>query len=196
MTQSGGGLSRSTSTTYDAFGRALTRTDARGTTTSIGYDRLGRVISQSATVSGRVEASSLSYDAYGRIVTQTDALGNVTTYAYNDTSRSMTVTSQEGVSVTTTRNRHGETVMVSQALPGGGTATTTTAYDKDGNVTSVTDALGKITNNEYDTRGLLAATVDASGRRVEYRYDAAGRMLQRIEDPGAGKLNLTTTTAY
>ena len=38
--------------------------------------------------------------------------------------------------------------------------------------------------------------MDASGRRVEHRYDAAGRVLQRIEDPGAGKLNLTTTTAY
>lgn len=196
MTQSGGGLSRTTLTTYDAFGRAITRTDARGTTTSIGYDRVGRVITQSTTISGRAEASSLSYDAYGRIVTQTDALGNVTTYAYNDANRSMTMTSPEGVSVTTTRNRHGEAVTVSQTLPGGGTSTTTTAYDKDGNVTSVTDALGKVTSNEYDTRGLLAATVDASGRRVEYRYDAAGRVLQRIEDPGAGKLNLTTTTTY
>lgn len=192
--ESGGGLNRGTSTAYDAFGRAITLTDARSTATSLVYDRLGRVLSTSTTVGGRAETVSSTYDAFGRVLTRTDARGYATIYSYSDANRTLTITSAEGVAVTTAHNRFGQTVTVSQTLPGGVVATTTTAYDKNGNATSVTDPLGKITTSEYDTRGLLAATVDATGRRIEYTYDALGRVLTRREDPTG--LNLVTTTVY
>ncbi|MFZ2753193.1 MAG: hypothetical protein WAZ48_07065, partial [Lysobacteraceae bacterium] len=197
VAEAGGGLNRSQGTTYDAFGRVLTRTDARGIVSTASYDRMGRQIGQSTDLgNGRIEGTSTSYDAYSRVLTRTDAVGKVTTYAYSDTNRTMTVSSAEGVVVTTAYTRLGQTLTVSQLLPGGGTAVSSFSYDRDGHVTAQTDALGKTTTHTYDARQLLTTTTDASGRKIEYRYDALGRTLQRIEDPGAGKLNLTTTTVY
>ncbi|WP_345305001.1 putative Ig domain-containing protein, partial [Lysobacter hankyongensis] len=194
-TQTGGTLTRTTSATYDAFGRALTLTDARGVVRTLSYDRLGRQVGQSIDLGGgRIEAVATTYDAYSRVTTQTDALGRATSYAYSDTDRTMTVITPEGVAITTEHDRFGQTVEVRQPLPDGTTATTRTAYDRNGDVVSVTDALGKVSTNVYDARGLLGSSTDASGRMIAYEYDAVGRVLKRREDPNG--LNLTTTYAY
>ncbi|GAA4797439.1 putative Ig domain-containing protein [Lysobacter hankyongensis] len=194
--EAGGTLSRSIGVIYDAFGRATTRTDARNNTMTIAYDRLGRVLSQTANnVSGRNESVSTTYDAFDRVVTQTDALGRITNYVHSDSARSITVTTPEGVSATTVSNRFGQALTLTQTLPDGTVATTTTTYNKDGQVDTVVDALNRtVVDNTYDARGLLTSTVDASGRRVDYSYDAAGRTLTRREDPTG--LNLTTTWTY
>lgn len=193
---SGTALARTTILSYDAFGNVLASTDGRGVVTKFTYDRLGRQVSMSRTVSGQVESTSTSYDAFDRVTSQTDARGNTSTYVHSDAARSVVVTTPEGVSFTTVHNRFGETVSVSQALPGGGMATTTTSYDKNGATLSVVDALGNAASSAYDVRGLLTESTDASGRKVQYTYDAVGRVLTRVEDPGVGKLNLTTTYAY
>jgi len=192
----GTGVQRVTSQTYDAFGRLKTATDARGAITTYSYDRLGRQLTRSLTVQGRAETWTTVYDAFDRITTVTDPLNKSTNYVYSTANRTVTVTTPEGVAVTTTHNRHGQTASVKQTLADGSLAETVYTYDLDGNLVSTKDPLNHTSTNEYDARGLLAATVDASGRRVELQYDAAGRVLQRIEDPGSGKLNLTTTYAY
>jgi YD repeat-containing protein len=187
-------LVRSVSQTVDAFGRVTSDTDALGTVTTHAYDRLGRQLSQSRTVEGRVESVSTTYDAFDRTLTQTNALGKITSYLHSDSNRSLTVTSPEGVAITTVHNRFGQTVTVSQVLADGSTATTTYSYDKNGALLSSTNALGEASTNVYDVRGLLASSTDASGRQVAYTYDARGRVLSRIEDPTG--LALTTTTVY
>ncbi|MFZ5636354.1 MAG: putative Ig domain-containing protein [Pseudomonadota bacterium] len=194
--EAGGTLNRSVGTVYDAFGRATTHTDARGNTVTLGYDRLGRVLSTTANnVSGRNEVVSSTYDAFDRVATQTDALGRVTTYVHSDVARSVVVTTPEGVVATTVSNRFGQTITLSQTLPDGTVAATTTTYNKDGQVDTVVDALGRtVVDHDYDARGLLISTVDGSGRRVDYSYDAVGRTLTRREDPAG--LNLTTTWTY
>ena len=195
QSEAGGTLSRSIGIVYDAFGRAVNRVDARGTSVTSSYDRLGRLLSQTTNgVSGRNETTSATYDAFGRTLTRTDALGRITAFVHSDSARSLTVTTPEGVSITTARNRFGQDVTVSQTLPDGTVATTTTSYNKDGQVVGVLDPLNRAASNTYDARGLLVATVDASNRRIEYTYDAAGRVLTRREDPAG--LNLVTTYAY
>ncbi|MQP74711.1 LysM peptidoglycan-binding domain-containing protein [Stenotrophomonas sp. MYb238] len=188
----GSGSVRSVGFSYDAFGRVIGEVDGRGTPTAYGYDRLGRQISVTRTVQGRVETVSTTYDAYRRTQV-TDARGMVTTYAYDPATQVMTVTSAEGIQVSTAYNRHGQVLTVTDAA---GRVVTRNTYDRDGLLTSSSDALNQASTQTYDTRGLLTATVDASGRRVEFRYDAQGRLLQRIEDPGAGKLNITTSYRY
>ena len=147
----GTSLARTTILSYDSFGNVLVSTDGRGVATNFTYDRLGRQVTMSRTVSGQVESTSTVYDAFDRVTSQTDARGNATTYVHSDTARSVVVTTPEGVSFTTVHNRFGETVSVSQALPGGGTATTTTTYDKNGATLSVVDALGNATSNAYES---------------------------------------------
>ncbi|MGN6154075.1 MAG: putative Ig domain-containing protein [Lysobacteraceae bacterium] len=196
-TDNAGALTRSQGWTYDAFGRMATATDARGTVTQYAYDRRGRQVQVTQVLgASRSETVSSTYDAFDRVLTTTDARGATTSWVYSDIDRSIVMTTPEGFAVTTKFNRFGQTIEVRQPLPGGGTAVSSTAYDRDGHVITQTDALGKILTNEYDIRGLLAATVDATGRRVEYAYDAVGRMLTRTEDPGTGRLNLVTTTVY
>ncbi|ATE70871.1 putative Ig domain-containing protein [Lysobacter capsici] len=190
----GSAVARAQGWTYDAFGRVTTAVDARGIATTYSYDRLGRQLTASQTVMGRQELVSTSYDAYGRVLSVTDALGRTTTSAYDTANRTTTVTTPEGVTVVTTFNRHGQQVNVATPLPGGTFANTSYLYDRDGNLKSTTDALGRADSNEYDVRGLLSATVDRTGRRVELRYDAVGRLLQRIEDPAG--LALATTYRY
>ncbi|ATE71069.1 putative Ig domain-containing protein [Lysobacter capsici] len=190
----GSSIARAQGWTYDAFGRVTTAVDARGIATTYSYDRLGRKLTASQTVMGRQELVSTSYDAYGRVLSVTDAMGRTTTSAYDTANRTTTVTTPEGVTVVTTFNRHGQQVNVATPLPGGTFANTSYLYDRDGNLKSTTDALGRADSNEYDARGLLSATVDRTGCRVELRYDAVGRLLQRIEDPAG--LALTTTYRY
>ncbi|MBN7137863.1 hypothetical protein A7A76_24575 [Lysobacter enzymogenes] len=190
----GTALARSTSALYDAFGRLVRSTDARGVATAYDYDRLGRQIATHQTVLGRVQTTRAAYDAFGRTLSSTDALGRATTTVYDTANRTTTVTTPEGVAVKTFFDRHGQQVKVAAPLPGGGTAETSYVYDRDGHLLSSTDPVGRTAANEYDARGLLVASVDGSGRRIELRYDAAGRLLRRIEDPAG--LALTTTYRY
>ncbi|MBD9477439.1 putative Ig domain-containing protein [Pseudoxanthomonas sp. PXM02] len=185
----GTALQRERTATYDAFGRLSTTTDARGAVRSLTYDRLGRQLAVSQTVSGRVEATTTVYDAYGQVTSQTDALGAVTTYVHDDTARSLTVTSPEGVVVSTLHNRHGQTVRVTDAV-----GYSEYTYNRDGQLTltqrrASDGTLVTSQSDEYDVaRGLLTATVDGSGRRTEFTYDAVGRVLRRIEDPAGTPL--------
>ncbi|MFK3649425.1 putative Ig domain-containing protein [Lysobacter enzymogenes] len=190
----GTALARSTSLAYDAFGRVIRATDARGVPTTYRYDRLGRQLSSRITVLNREQVVATAYDAFGRTVSVTDALGRTTTSVYDTANRSTTVTTPEGVAVKTYFDRHGQQVKVTSPLPGGAVAETAYVYDRDGHLVSSTDPLGRTATSEYDARGLLAATVDGSGRRIELRYDAAGRLLRRIEDPAG--LALTTSYRY
>lgn len=187
----GAAVERFGTQSYDAFGRVIGAVDGRGSTTSFTYDRLGRQLTTSQVVSGRTETVTVSYNAYER-VSVTDAKGQTTSYSYSPTARTLAVATLEGITVTTAYNRHGQVLTVSDVW---GQATSYT-YNRDGQLTGTTDPLYQTATQEYDVRGLLVATVDASGRRVELRYDAVGRVLQRIVDPGAGKLNLTTSYAY
>lgn len=190
----GTALARSTALAYDAFGRTIRSTDARGVATTYRYDRLGRQLSSRITVLNREQVVATAYDAFGRTISVTDALGRTTTSVYDTANRSTTVTTPEGVAVKTFFDRHGQQIKVSSPLPGGAVAETAYVYDRDGHLVSSTDALGRSATSEYDARGLLAATVDGSGRRIELRYDAAGRLLRRIEDPAG--LALTTSYRY
>ena len=190
----GSASQRQASWRYDAFGRVVSSTDARGAVRELGYDRLGREISRSQSVQGRVETATSVYDAYGRVLSETDASGRATRYEYDAVARSLQVTTAEGVVVTTLYNRHGQQLKVTQPLPGGASAVTEYRYDRNGRLLSLIDPSLNQARSEYDARGLLAASVDASGRRVELRYDAAGRVLQRIEDPQG--LNLITRYQY
>ena len=191
----GTAIERSRSQAYDAFGRVISATDARGAVRTFTYDRLGRQLTSTQNVQGRVEAATTSYDAYGRALSVTDAEGQVTTYVHDDATRSLTVTSPEGIVVTTIHNRHGQMVRVTDAA-----GATEYTFDRNGALTKTERKAGDGTvvtaeTRQYDTaRGLLTAVIDGSGRKVEYQYDATGRVLRRIQDPAG--LALTTVYTY
>lgn len=186
---------RQTRVTYDAFGRVVSATDARGAVSEYAYDRRGRQISVTLRdVGGQDPTNQVAYDAFDRIVSRTDAMGRTTQYAYSDSARSTTVTSPEGVAVTMIHDAFGQQVETRQTLPDGSIAIQRWTYDNRGLLVRTTDALGHDTVQTYDARGQLLRTTDATGRSVAYTYDAAGRVLRRIEDPDG--LQLTTRYTY
>lgn len=185
-----GALQSSQTWTYDAFGRAISSTDARGQVRQWSYDRNGRQVASWQTVNGVEQRQTQTYDAFDRVLTSTDAEGAVTTYTYDDAARTVSVRSPEGITLRTEHNAHGETISVTDARG----AVTRYEYDASGQQIAAVGADGSRQTQAFDTRGLLISSTDASGRRVAYSYDAAGRLLQRTVDPQG--LNLTTTYRY
>ncbi|NRR29071.1 RHS repeat protein [Oxalobacteraceae bacterium] len=181
------------SVSYDGFGRAVSRTDANGNISSLRYDKLGHVI---AMTDPSNHTSKITYDAFGRVLTQTDSLEAVTTYTYalETAGSSFTMTTPEGVSHKTTQNRFGQTVTIADSLAGVIKNTTTYVYDKNGNLSSVTDSLGKINSATYDNANLQLTSSDANNSVTAYSYDAVNRILSRTVD-NAG-LKAQTTYAY
>ena len=169
-----------TSTQYDAFGRAVRSVDANGNVFLNAFDRLGQLI-QTTDPAGAVQLGT--YDAFGRVLTAMDALKNVTRYSYDSTVRSNTVTTPEGVAVTTMMTRNGQIRSISD---GNGNATTY-RYDQNGNVLGTLDALTS-TESTYDSVNRLVLSVDGGGHRIAYTYDAASRVLTRTVDPDGAKL--------
>jgi YD repeat-containing protein len=182
------GFNTSESRTYDAFGRLTQVVDARSNTSKIEYDRLGRQI---ATVDALAGRRTTVYDGFSRTLTLRDALNNATTYSYNDTARSTTITTQENIVITTTATRHGQTLSVTAAGN-----TTSYGYDRDGNLTSVSDNLGTLESRTYDRRSRQETGMDARGIVTRLSYDAANRVLTSTQDSGTGGLALVTTYTY
>lgn len=175
---------------YDAFGRLEQITDGRSNIVKrYEYDTLGREVAH--TESSASDRTVSTYDAFSRVRKVWDALNNLTQYDYNDTNPGMTITTPEGVVVTTTFNRHGQQLTVVAAGN-----TTTYAYDLNGNLTSATDTKGTIETHTYDRGGRELTRVDARGTTITYSYDAANRVLQRTEDSASGGLALLTQYTY
>jgi YD repeat-containing protein len=194
------GIKRKIGTVYDAFGRVIQTTDGNGNIATVAYDRLGRTVA----ITDPSGTETTTYDAFDRVLTRKDRLLNtVATYVYNDAARSFTVTTAEGVVVTTSVNRHGETVSV---VDGRGTATLY-AYDANGNWTGTVEASGSLnlaTTQTYDRANRVIRTTDARNVVTRIDYDAANRVLTRIVDPktivnandNPNGLDLKTTYSY
>jgi YD repeat-containing protein len=68
------------------------------------------------------------------------------------------------------------------------TAITSYQYDAMGNVTQITDPLGRVTTHTYDLLNRRTSTTDANNGTTQYAYDGLNQLL-RVIDPR----NLITT---
>jgi YD repeat-containing protein len=148
MTDPRGGV---TTNVYDPQGRVTSQTDPMGRTTTFAYTPAGTTITfpnGAVTVEGYTQ---------GRLVSETQAYGTpeaaTWAYAYDPATAALT-------SVT---NPDGET--------------TTYAYDTQGNVTSVTDALGRTTAATYNSFNEPTSVTTPSGETTTYTYDTDGNLL-------------------
>lgn len=137
------------------------------------------------------KSTSYEYDSRQNLIRFKDRTDNYTSYSYDLFNRTMTTTTAEGVVSSVTKNAYGQTIEI---IDGAGRSVSY-SYDKNGNLKTITDAAGTVTNS-YDKADRLIETLDGRGTRTTYSYDATGRVLTRVEDEGSGRLNLTTTYAY
>ncbi|MBN8523819.1 MAG: RHS repeat-associated core domain-containing protein [Planctomycetes bacterium] len=164
-------------TSYDAGGRVLTTTDARGVVTKLGYDNLGRLIDRwEAFGTADVAHWHWAHDAVGNRLLERDPLGRETRFAYTGRnllqSQSVAVgTDDEAVTsftYTPTGQRHTQTDPNQH--------TTTWYYGACCDwLEKIVDAAGFATTYTYTGGGLLQTTLDASNHLTLQGYDGRNR---------------------
>jgi RHS repeat-associated protein len=169
-----------TSQVVDQDGLPTSITDENGYTTYQGYDEDGRLVKTTAPAATVEQAGQLpalanavnwvGYNTFDEPTDTRDANGNWSVTRYDAAGR---VVSQTDPSYTP---------------PGSSTpivAETTQTYDEAGQVTSVTDPLGKITRYEYDQLGRVSKQIAPNDGVTTYRYDDVGNVLSTTDPTGA-----------
>jgi RHS repeat-associated protein len=177
------GKTLTTTATYDAVGRPLTRTDPLGNTWNATYDANGDLLTVTDPFHNGV---TVTYDAFGAPLTFKDSIGNVSTYAYDSSGNLITF-----------KNALDQTDHY--AYSGSFMATHTDAlnrtwsYNPDGagNINAIRDPLGNTPSWAYNSQGEITVSRDAAGNATTYTYDAMGNLLT-VTDP----LGHVTTLAY
>jgi YD repeat-containing protein len=176
-----------TSTTYDADGDVTSQTvadttggDASRTATRT-YNSYDELTSETDADGNK---TSYTYDEYGNVATETDPDGNVTAYTYDG----------DGNLLTTTLENYTGSPSGSQSATN--LVEESRSYDPAGQLASVTDAMGRVTEYGYTDNGLLATVTDvnaagtASFVEESDTYDAAGNLTAKVTNNGE------TTTDY
>ncbi|WP_344825912.1 LamG-like jellyroll fold domain-containing protein [Actinocorallia longicatena] len=155
---------RQVSSAYDAAGRLISTTDARGHTTTFTRDALGQVTAQTEPVDVGVGiTSSFGYDAAGNRTRFTDGRGYARIYTYNSWNRPETAVEPATATYTTVADR-----------------TTTISYDANGQPVKTVSPGGVTTNNTFNDVGQLTGQTgtgaDAATTDRSFTFDADGRM--------------------
>ena len=179
------------------------------------YDQNGRVVRQTAADGGVITFDYTYLNPTAPAVSPvlvtkvTDAVGNVSRYHFSPQGFLLDATDASG-QMRIHGRQPGTNLLLSSAgnssctACGGGVDQQTYTYDANGNVssitdalgntttftyepafsqlTSVTDAIGHVTTFDYDGRGNLLRVTDANGNTTTYEYDGFGQ-LTRVTDP-------------
>ena len=162
---------------YDAAGNLTRSTDAKGNSSSIGYDR-----NQPVAFTDALGNTTLrEYDAAGRPVSITDALGHVTRYRYDQRGQLVELIDARGGSKHFQYSRQGWLTAYTDCSG----HTSEYAYDALGRLATARDALGHATRYEYDALGRLIRLTAPDQIREQYAYDADGNLV--LHEDGAGQ---------
>jgi RHS repeat-associated protein len=187
-------------TSYDGAGRPLTIIDPNGVTTSLTYDARGRLTSQTIATLKTVFA----YDAAGNLIRVTQPDGSFLIYTYDPAHRLTGIADALGDHIAYTLDAAGNRVKEQAFDPantlkqtrsyayntldrlkktiGAEGQTTVYDYDKQGNLTVVTDPLIHATTYAYDALNRLAEVIDPKGGTTFYGYNVHDD-LKSVLDP-------------
>ena len=199
--------------TYDENGRLVSSTNQNGNTTGYEYDAVGNLSGASlpdgSSVANQVASSLGLIDGLGgpatqpliyvepedRITTVTDRKGQVTEVVVNQFGSTVQITDPLGRVTRIERDEENLAVRVerpSDAIAGG-VRVDTIAYDFNGNVTNLTEAVGtaeeRSTGYKYEpTFSNVIEMTDADGFTTVYEYDAFGEATKVIDPEGGERL--------
>jgi len=189
----------SVNTVKNRHGETLTFTDGNGKTTTYSYNKDGQLLISSDALN---QTTTNAYDNAGRLLSVTDALGRITRYGYDAASRVITRTDANNTITRYTFDGQGRQVRVTEAEGKTEQRITDYAYDRSGQVLTVTQdpaGLKLTTTYTYDGVGqqvqvARGTTVSPSQQVILYVYDKLGRRTAERQDPDG--LNLTTQYRY
>ena len=187
----GGVAQPSTSTEFDAFGRAWRTTDANGLKSESTFDKRGLVIqTRTETINTGLNAATSQveriwnvsrtvYDSNGRAVVTASGISQFasgqTITPVSDITGSQSIYNPAG-QMTDSKQLRGVDVQISGTVGNLSSAltntptvvsTSTTTYDANGRTTQSIDSFGKLSQTQYDNRGNVvesrSQTIDQSG---------------------------------
>jgi RHS repeat-associated protein len=169
-------------------GQKCSATDGRGKKTAYGYDASGNLTT--VTPPAPLGATTYAYDSLGRVSSVTDGNNKTTTFTYNARDDAQQKTFAGGATFNTSYYQNGLTSMQVDSSTG----QTNSFYDGLGRLTSKTGpASGQSESYSYDKVGNITSLTDANGK-VSYGYDAANQ-LTTITEPGGSCTTGTTAPA-
>jgi RHS repeat-associated protein len=185
-------------TQYSAAGLPMSITDMNGVVTTLAYDPRGRLLSRTwdgdktsytynadgslHTVATPITQSGHTYLTYGydrahRVTSLLDDLGNTLTYTYTYNTGTQTYDVEEkrfavgnGTAVFDHHRTRDDILDQLRDTDGVGN-TTTSQYDANGNVTSITDPLSHVTHQYFDALNRLQQSQDPKGNYTSYQVD-------------------------
>lgn len=178
--------------TYDDAGRPTNLTDALGQTRVNTYDALGnlvRVTDPPATTGATAGRTDFTYTLNGELLSQTSPAGARVAATYDDLGRQITTSVIDRYPTLVTLVGHATYDdagnLISEQRPSGDTAEA--EVNTFGEITELTDALGKITEFGYDLAGRQTTVTDPLGNQTATTYDLAGRLtaITDLDDTGA-----------
>jgi RHS repeat-associated protein len=164
-----------------------------------------------ATINADGVATQLGYDSAGDLTSSATPDGNgseiaKTTYAYDGDGEPTSETSPDGnlsganagnYTTVTAYNAEGEQTSVTQAGGSGATATprtTTNGYDASGNKTTVQDARGYTTTTAYNADDRPVLVTDPLGDATLTCYDSDGQTTEKVPPTGVAAGSLTAAS--
>jgi RHS repeat-associated protein len=184
-----------TSSVYDAAGRLLKTTDPTGLVTQYTYDADGRALTKSV---GSTQTTSFQYDADGRQIEETDPSGAVTRFVYDGNGNVLETLYADGTTTSSTYDKDNRVTSFTDQ----GDQTTNYTYDASNHLTAVilpavADPLNGGNMNlpeydyTYDVYGDILTRRDPLGHVTTYVYDAYGRQISETTPDGE-----TSSTTY
>lgn len=194
-------LSQTETRGYDLNGNLISVTDVAGNVTTYGYDAADQLITETLPGSAAYQyeydnsgnrtvvidptgvRTERTYDAVNRQTGVIDPNGDQEVYAYDKLGNRTGTERKDSASQAFYR----ETIVydeLSQAIRivAGMGQTTNLDYDANGNLTTVTDPLGRTTSRAYDALDRIAQITDAATGITRYAYDGVGN-LTGVTDP-------------
>ena len=196
-------LNREITSEYDNLDRVIIVTDPLGNETHSQYDvhnnlirtdQRDRVRDENGNEIGlRNFASSSTYDELDRITSSTDSLGNVTRFFYDsrgnvvrraDPLENELRTSFDIFNRSVTSTRFLTATGLGPVTPSAVPVTTAQEYDRNGNLKTVIDALGRRTGYQYDALDRRRAVIYPDESEMLTDYDADGNIIRTQDNNG------------
>lgn len=193
------GTTRMVRSEYNSQHLPTTTTNARGYSSTRGYDAANNLTQLSRpNPAGGTLTSSLTYDAVGNVTSATDPNGNTGNFEYSADGDPTKATSPLGSVTSMAYDAAGR--VTSMVSPRGNAAgadpnqfTWRYEYDALGRTVKATNPAGQYETVEYNVDGQVTKATDTTGRSTTYQYDDAGHVTSvQGPDPNVP----ATTTAY
>lgn len=166
----------------------------QATTEALTYNEASELIEQT---DGNGYTTTYEYDGAGNKIKQVDPESHETKWTYNSAHDVLTETKPNGEKTTIARDEHGNPTVISRPAPGSTTQETKLEYNTHGQLTSMTDPLGRKWSYEYDSQGDRTSETDPEGDKRTWAYNEDSQETSSVSPRGnaeGGKPAEYTTT--